>query len=177
MKFSFDNRALSCILLVLALTGCGGCGNRDSVPDKLRLLREKTDQCELLSLEPLGYDPEELPGRFHGWKVLGRMPVDDDKKQQLLEELQKVIDKSTPKVAKACFFPRHGIHAVRGDQIVDILICFECYRVQYFVNAKFHSEFLTSESPQSLFDQVLQEAGVPLAKKLFTGDGKVRDDK
>ena len=61
-----------------------------------------------------------------------------------------------------CFNPRHGIHIVQGEQIIDYVICFECLQIKIYHGDKRSSE-LTSESPRGLFNQYLKDAGLPLA--------------
>jgi hypothetical protein len=64
----------------------------------------------------------------------------------------------------ACFNPRHGIRASREGKTIDLVICFECLQVYVYAEEGRQGSFLTTSSPQPVFDQVLREAGVPLAK-------------
>lgn len=61
---------------------------------------------------------------------------------------------------KSCFLPRHGIHAVRNGQTVDILICFEC--AQAYSYSSFGKKGVsTGDGAQSVFEQIFAEAGLP----------------
>ena len=64
-----------------------------------------------------------------------------------------------------CFNPRHGIHVVRGETVHDLVICFECLQVEVFENGQPAKGFLVSDSPQSVFEDALRAANVPLAEK------------
>jgi hypothetical protein len=62
-----------------------------------------------------------------------------------------------------CFHPRHGIRVTRGDTVTDVVICFECYKVQVFANGQRAKGFLITDVGQGEFDEVLTKAGVTLA--------------
>jgi hypothetical protein len=116
---------------------------------------------ELYSLDPAKEDDEK---GFHGYAVLGKTLVKDaEVRKQLTVALYKAIADSDGNAAR-CFVPRHGIRATHKGKTVDVVICFECYRVKFFVKDEKETETLT-RVPEALFDKVLKEAGVPLAEK------------
>jgi hypothetical protein len=64
------------------------------------------------------------------------------------------------------FYPRHAIRRMAGGQPVDLLICFECGNVALFRGERRVGVYPTvASSVQGVFDDVLKDAGVPLAKK------------
>ena len=67
----------------------------------------------------------------------------------------------------ACFRPRHGIHATRGQKVVDLLVCFECSQVEVYSGGSDQPSLglRTSGSPEPVFDKALRDAGIPLAPK------------
>jgi hypothetical protein len=74
-----------------------------------------------------------------------------------------------------CFTPRHGIHATRAGATVDLVVCFECLQIYLYVNGSEirnggEVRFLTSKSPEAVFDKVLADANVPLARKNCPSD-------
>jgi hypothetical protein len=144
------------------MLGCGGTPAGSQIPEGARAALEEADQFELLSLDP-NPQPEKSGDDFRGWKVLGRTPVgDSDTRKELVAALTKGAGESDGMVA-GCFNPRHGIRATREGEAVDLVICFECLQVQVYAGAGRAGSFLTTRSPQPVFDRVLREAGVPLA--------------
>jgi hypothetical protein len=63
-----------------------------------------------------------------------------------------------------CFQPRHGVRLTKDDRTVDLLICFECFRVRVYEDDKQTSGFLTTFHPRDEFNAALIVAGIPLAK-------------
>jgi hypothetical protein len=64
-----------------------------------------------------------------------------------------------------CFNPRHGISATRGDQKVDLVICFECRQTRIYFNDRKTSGVTTTKSAQPTFDRSLEKAGIPKEPK------------
>jgi hypothetical protein len=63
--------------------------------------------------------------------------------------------------------PRHAIHATTyADKTVDVLICFQCSRVEFYLDGQMQNPDLpTSGSPEPILDKILTDANVPLAPK------------
>jgi hypothetical protein len=57
---------------------------------------------------------------------------------------------------------------VHEGKTVDVLICFECYWVYVYLDDKEEpaDRIAITRDAQPLFDKVLRDAGIPLAKKL-----------
>jgi hypothetical protein len=145
------------------LVGCTGSSADSKIPAGARTALEKADQMELLSTDPASQQ-EKPKDDFHGWKVLGRTQIKDaDTRKKLVAALKKGVGENDG-MAAACFHPRHGIRATQGSKTTDFVICFECFQVQVYAGEKRDGSFLTTDSPQPVFDQVLREAGVPLAE-------------
>ena len=151
-------------VFALATLVLSGIASADAVPKELQTLLESADELQLFSLRPSRVEGDSKEA-FHGWEVLGRMTLADDKqRKEILAAFKKGVEESDGKVA-ACFQPRHGIRAIRGEKTVDFVICFECLQVQVFAGAKQERGFLITSSPQVIFDRVLASAKVPLAEK------------
>lgn len=124
------------------------------IPVKSKAILERADQFQLLSLEPR-FQRESTPDDFHGYRVLGAMPIRDAKtRKRLVAAFEKGIA-GNDGVLAACFNPRHGIIVTRNDQQADLVICFECFQFQ--VHGVDHGTFSISDSPRELFNQVLRE--------------------
>jgi hypothetical protein len=155
------------ILLLLAVVGCSS-----SPQDEVRQL-EKATSFELYSLEPMAdpdthepdYDPNGPGERLHGWRILGKTAVrDEPTRRKLIDALKEGMERDG--VGAKCFDPRHAIRRMAGGQPVDLLICFECGNVALFRGETRVGGYPNvARSVQSVFDEVLKEAGVPLAKK------------
>jgi hypothetical protein len=136
----------------------------NKIPDKARAILEKAEQIELLSIDP--ERPKENPkDDFHGWKVLGKTVVKDaEVRKKLVAAFQKGVEENKGEAA-LCFNPRHGIRASHDGKTADFLICFECFHGHTYVGEKEIEGFLTTDSPEAVFDKVLKDAMVPLAEK------------
>src|SRR5207248_10826161 len=108
--------------------------------------------------------PPEPAGKpiFHGHRILGQTVIADPSvRSRLLTAFYDNVGRSDP---GRCFNPRHGIRAVRDGKTVDLLICFECWRVVVYDSRGEHDTTI-SRIPQPVFDRVLTAARIPLAKR------------
>jgi hypothetical protein len=164
---------------VVALLSLPNAGRADDPPTwkDTRAVLERAAEWELLALDP---DPDLKPDpkdAFRGWKVRGKTAVKAaDARKALLAALDKGIADHAEKRRKerekglvtesGCFQPRHGIRATAGGQTVEVLICFECKPVQFYLGER-KGQVETDESPQDTFDKVLKDAGVSVAPRLL----------
>ena len=157
-------------VLSLSMMGCDG----NDIPKTTISALESAERYELLSLNPdRATDPDHAASQptshpaddFHGWRVLGRTTVADAPTRKRLNDALRAGARESDGTAERCFNPRHGVRVVRGDRIVDLVICFECLQVRVIENDQQSEGFLVSESPQAVFDDVLRSAGIPLADK------------
>lgn len=135
---------------------------------------QKTDSFELYSLEPLKEDgrsdddPKDSGERLHGWRILGKMTVSEEStRYQLIEALKENM--SWVGVGDKCFDPRHAIRRKNDGETVDLIICFECNNVVMYRNGeRVPGYHYVRGAAQATFDEVLREAGIPLARKRKT---------
>ena len=160
---------MSCRVGTLLLLLCGACfadktRPGEALPEPAQSAFTKPDQFELYSLDPNAGQKEEK-GRFHGWKVLGKTVVKDaETRTKLLAALDRGINENDGTVA-GCFIPRHGLRAVHGGKTVDMVICFQCYQIEFYTDGiRDKGGRLVTASPQRTFNEVLKAAKVPLAK-------------
>jgi hypothetical protein len=142
------------------------------IPAAAKVLLEKAEDFELLSLEPI--QPKEKPkDNFHGWKVLGKTTVKEAANRKRLAEAFKNgntefkwpggdtgPDKERPKTN---FSPRHALRVTHDGKTADFVISFASYEAQVTVNGGETQTIYVTRSPADVFDEVLKEAGVPLA--------------
>ena len=98
---------------------------------------------------------------FHGYRVLGEVPI------TALPEQQRVVDAVRHAVLSAfdhavCFNPRHGIRVTDGQHSCDFVICFECGRMDYYLDNTNVGSAPIGGSAESL-NAILREAHVSLA--------------
>jgi hypothetical protein len=119
-------------------------------------------EIELYSLDPSVRGQQD---GFHGWKILGKTTIKEAAtRKALADAFKKGVAENKGEVA-ACFNPRHGIRVKHDGKTVDLVICFQCYSFQHFVDDKQGKGGLVTASPQPVFNKVLTNAKVPLPKQ------------
>ena len=131
-----------------------------------RAILEQAEDFELLSLDART-GMTRMKGNFHGWRVLGKTAVQDAAtRKRLVEAFEKGVSEYKDGPAD-CFRPRHGIRAKHDGKTAEFVICFECAHGQVsLVDGSQPQTFLISSSPAGTFNEVLKEAGVPLAEQV-----------
>src|SRR5262249_32971335 len=147
---------LACVVVAAAFSGCG----RDPVASL-----DAPEQLTLYSIDGRDFKPGQEPKaeeKFHDYPVLGKVEIKDAAKlQEIAAALQKGLARSDGTMAK-CFWPRHGIRAVKNGRTVDYVICFECLQLEVYEGSSRNVKPVTSE-PEGVFNKHLEEAGIPLA--------------
>jgi len=158
----------------LAAGGCGGAHDPELasaeslehalVSNVLDVLAAP-DQLEILSLahRPIpGVPPERM---FHGYAVLGRAPIPDHAQQQ---EIVAAFYQSAREANEEllCFMPHHGLHAVRGAAVVDIVICFHCMLYQLY-DGDTHPFGALSRTAEPLFRRIVHEHQIPIERDWY----------
>ena len=118
------------------------------------------DRYELLSLNPYLSKPD-----YYSHEILGQTIIQDPSVREKLNNALQAGVRASDGKAMACFNPRHGIRVTRAGVVTDLVICFECRQVEVWRGNRKIASFLVSDSPQSVFDDALKSAGVPLAPK------------
>lgn len=169
MRTRFRLAAVTALLPILA----GGRADDSPTWKDARAVLEAATEWELLSLHP---DPKfKSKDAFRKWPVLGTTVVKAaDTRKALLAALDKGIADEEDRLRKqrenglltetGCFQPRHGIRATAGGETVEVLICFECRPVYFYLGDR-RGHVLTNESPQKAFDKALKDAGVSVAPR------------
>ncbi len=105
-------------------------------------------------------------GHLYDYPVLGKIEVTDRRQvRDILAAVRRAIRKA-PEVGANCYWPRHVVRTVKGGETVDVVICFQCSRYQVYREGKRETEGTQKLSPddEPLFDKLLSDAGIPLAK-------------
>jgi hypothetical protein len=157
------SRHLLIAALLAMAAGCASSSERNEIPAAAASILEGADKFELLSLDP-HFSGGHVEEGFHNYKILGQTELSDPRQRTMIVSALKKGAEEAGSPAM-CFDPRHGIRVVRGGEMVDFVICFECSRVDVYVDGSKGESFLVSKSPQPVFDRALTDAGIPLAKR------------
>lgn len=100
--------------------------------------------------------------RFHDYRILGQVSiVAPTDRQRVVDAVESAVLEST--VPAACFEPRHGLRVSAGHDTCDLLICFECGRMEMYAGGRQVGGTGVGGSPEDL-NSILTAAGVPLAR-------------
>jgi hypothetical protein len=176
--------ACSKLVLLLAFITIGACreGHHRSeeapnaeppgvFPARASALLRKADVLEVLSLNPLDganalISPAASYGThtFHGWLILGTAPVLTSDRSLLVDVILAGVAPADTPIA-GCFNPRHGIHAAAKEGTVDLVICFECNRVEVYYSGGGKDFYIPSYSLAKPLARVLSKAGIPITSR------------
>ena len=106
---------------------------------------------------------------LYGCPVLGRVEITDPNQRRSVMAAVKSGIQNAPKQPMGCWMPRHVLRLVTGGKKLDVVICFECQSYR-----SYHGETESarvgggqiSSDPQSLLNDILAQAGVPVVPKL-----------
>jgi hypothetical protein len=136
----------------------------NKMPARAQAALEKSQNVELFSLDP-SLPRKQTKESFHDWAVLGKTTLNTEAgRKRLRTAFERAVRESSGAVA-ACFNPRHGIRVSYEKGTIDFIICFECLLVQIIEGDNYLPDVLVSDSGQIVFDGILRDAGIPLAKK------------
>ncbi len=157
-------KAITSIVLLLGFAI--GCSNGNTLPGPVLESFQDADEIVLYSLEPhpSKIDPDDQI--FHGQGlILGETVIADaETRRSILTALESGVREHDGPVP-SCFDPRHGIRIRKGEQVQDLVICFECVQIHWYQNDERAGHFRTSPTPQPVLDAILKAADVPLAAK------------
>lgn len=79
------------------------------------------------SSSPTSSDSLDVPSVLHGHAVLGRVVVTETRTRETLNASIRTGVEGWDGAASGCTFqPRHAVRIVRGDRVIDIVICYRC---------------------------------------------------
>ncbi|MEE9390996.1 MAG: hypothetical protein V3W41_00655 [Planctomycetota bacterium] len=137
---------------------------RRHVPAELRDILENADDYELFAIYPHRPRPDEIPAadrQMHGFRVIGRTPVSKATGLSALSVIyQGVRDEHYPRAK--CFNPRHALRARRGQQWVDLVICYQCQRIFAYDETGERWEISTAPEVRPALDRIYEEQGLKI---------------
>jgi hypothetical protein len=122
--------------LAAALLACLACGTRyeREIGAEERAVLAAPDELELFALAPSPSTADQplAPGEdsFRGYRVTGRAAAEGEEMAELVGLVRRGINAGGQ--GAACFLPRHGLRARRGDATVDLVVCFECQKAKVY---------------------------------------------
>ncbi len=157
-------------VVLSALASLAGCGSRydEDVPPTDRGILEGAEELMIFALRPHPTTAEEPlkagEEAFHDFKVLGRATVADARRAELIELVRKGIDASDG-VAALCFLPRHGVRATgRGNDVVDLVICYECFQMVVYGADGERTTVLTAASVEPAVTRLFEDHGLKIQR-------------
>jgi hypothetical protein len=106
---------------------------------------------------------------LYDYPLLGRTEITGPaRKREVIAAIKEAI--KHPGRLAGCFFPRHVLRIENENEIIDLVICFECGSYQVHRNKIERAEGgRVGTSAEKLFNEILTEAGIPLAPRLDNG--------
>jgi len=132
-------------------------------PARAAALLRSADTLQVLSLEPVLAEAD--PKAFHQRPVLGTTSVTGLERTVLVDAIIAGVAPSDSWIA-GCFDPRHGVHAIAKNGTVDLVICFECNRVEVFYSEGDTDFYMPGRSLEKPLSMVLTKAGIPISPTL-----------
>jgi hypothetical protein len=143
-----------------------------ALPGVDRETLERADRLEFLAVQPYpgvlpGEPPIEPGDDFHGYRILGRAHLTDPGERRALIEAVYRGFNGLLEPAAACFNPRHGLRARRGEQTVEILLCYECSTARIFSAAHESGAEAAALAKvgEDVLDGLLKAHGLPKAPR------------
>jgi hypothetical protein len=152
-----------------ALAAVLGCAPRQQnshpLPGAAQTALEQAEKIEVLSLNPAEDEKYRADG-FHGWPILGRTTVQDGPTRKALVAAVFEGVAHSDGTMYHCFEPRHGLRLTHDGKTYDFVICFECVQMEVYAGDGNRTGVATTGAAHATLDQILKDAGVPLAQKL-----------
>jgi hypothetical protein len=130
-----------------------------SLPLNVKNFLETADKIELIA------DADKKDGKI---KYRGDMIKKESLKATITDERtkKKIIQSVSSDVGgngdAVCFLPNHILRATKGNQTVDVEICYQCMRIEIKGSLGEHSGGLNFTFSESVLNQVLLEKGVEI---------------
>jgi hypothetical protein len=132
-------------------------------PADSRKVFEQSDNFILYSIEPRPLSPlQKQANTFQGYPIVRKIEITDQKtRADLVAHFYSgMADQIALGYASGCFNPHHAIRATKGQKTVDLVICFLCSNVRVHYG-ELNSHTGVTREPESFYDAILREAGVP----------------
>jgi hypothetical protein len=162
----YPGRSIASIVAWVCLTLASRVALAEEISADIRGALRSAQQFELLSIDPDPGSAAKAADRLHGYAVLGRTGINDPaRRESLIAALEQAAKDNDDRLAM-CFRPRHAVRATSPGKTVDLIICFECMKARVYVDNREQGGFLTTRSPEPMYDAVLRAVKIPLARDL-----------
>jgi hypothetical protein len=116
----------------------------------------EADRLRLVALEPDEFAVRREPVRFQGYAVVDEVVLDETADIRTVGEavLRAIEGAEDP---FRCWNPHHGVQASWGEDVADVLICYECNNVYVYAADLSEGVLLaTSEGSRATLDRFLE---------------------
>jgi len=138
----------------------------DPVAETIWQVMASADRLVLHSLLSERRKGEEYPECFHGYPSFGTVEAADAESiAAIYHAVRGAAEAGT--LGYRCWDPHHGIRVIRGNQVIDFVICFTCECMIMFTDQA-NDEYQwadISNAPEAMLDDLLTKAGVYLAPR------------
>ena len=152
------------MVFIAVVVGCRDSQDNSTLhnfPSAVSELFYEADSVELLSLIPDDQSPSEMK-KFHGYPILGSVTLTD--KQHLgkmAQELDRAVE-TNDSFGVRCFWPRHGLRGTVDGKSVELLICFQCHKLNVYVKGEYTQTIEMDSRVKPIFDAPLVDAGIEI---------------
>ena len=156
-----SQRIVPAVAVALLLLGCASPRSRSGLDEDAWVALTEAKSIELLSLKP-EMTGNETGDVLYGYKVLSRAKTSDAQvRKKLVSALEdSVLDEP---VSASCFMPRHALVATHDGHKYELLICFSCGYIRWFVDGKQQEAVLIGGSGTEVFNEEFTSAGLTIA--------------
>lgn len=142
-------------------------GNVDAAT-RLNLAMKEIRRLEIRSLDPKAMIEEQQGkgsglGSFHDFRTIGRKELRNEVAIQDLLHAVVLAIAAGPEETYECFMPRHGLRIYTRNQVIDVVICYECLNGILYVGEEV-IWFSTSKEAEPAFDSVFAKLGLHKAE-------------
>lgn len=135
------------------------------VSQSARTILESPEEAHLMALDP---SPPQRAGAdqtantMQGYGILGSTTLTGASRTKAVAAVYDSIS-GTNGIVALCFNPRHGVRCRRGDQTIDVVICFECQSLYIYENDQRTSSVPIGHQGAATLTQLLSDAGIQIA--------------
>lgn len=144
-------------------------------PPSVWEVMQNADRYVAMSIDPQGEaaqsptsratEPVDAPSVVQSHAVFGSVVVSDRAtREKLNESIRKGVETWDGAVSFCAFQPHHAVRIVRGDRVVDIMICFQCGDLYIHDSDAQNADrrFIAREVPD-VFDEVFKAANIQVS--------------
>ena len=105
------------------------------LPEEMHFVLANCDALTVYALHPDDSRAAEYDELFHGYAALGETQVQAApvKRKVIASLYQGMADDDAMQML--CFIPRHGVRAVHGSRVVDLVLCYQCGNMRIYLGS------------------------------------------